>query len=194
MKDRLSATSHRLGGQRPAASVLLAATLALAACASPGRVYLPFRLPTPGPKVDAQGNLIGTRNDPNYRENAPPAYFPNQKIPPKYPEAKPQTHGLDLSKHDIATAKAYFDWLCANEAGEFIYKTVEDANGLFEMRRRPDYDGDSKKLRDRYYLEDPWGWMQHSHAVDNIYNEYNTVLPSDKPDWRTLSPRMQQGD
>lgn len=194
MKDQLSATSHRLGGRRPAASVLLAATLALAACASPGRVYLPFSLPTPGPKVDAQGNLIGTRNDPNYRENAPPAYFPNQKIPPKYPEAKPQTHGLDLSKHDIATAKAYFDWLCANEAGEFIYKTVEDANGLFEMRRRPDHDGDSKVVRDRYYLEDPWGWMQNSSAVDNIYDEYSTVLPRDKPDWRTLSPRMQQGD
>ena len=194
MKDRLSATSHRLGGRRPAASVLLAATLALAACASPGRVYLPFSLPTPGPKVDAQGNLIGTRNDPNYRENAPPAYFPNQKIPPKYPEAKPQTHGLDLSKHDIATAKAYFDWLCANEAGEFIYKTVEDANGLFEMRRRPDYDGDSKKLRDRYYLEDPWGWMTISRGIDRIDNEYSTVLPREIPTWRTLSPRMQQGD
>lgn len=45
-------------------------------------------------------DLSGPRNDPAFREQAAPAYFPNRAIAPKYPEAKPQTHGLDLGKHD----------------------------------------------------------------------------------------------
>lgn len=126
----------------------------------------------------AQKNLPQTRNDPSFRENAPPAVFPNSAIPPKYPEPKPQTHGLDLSKHDWPTARAYFKWLCENEAGEFIYRTVENVDSVFEMRRRAEYAADWR-IYDRYYLEDPWGWPPSANGVDGIANPYNYVMPSD---------------
>lgn len=124
------------------------------------------------------GDFPSTHNDPNYRENAPPAYFPNNKIPPKFPEAKPQTHGLDLSKRDWDTAKAYFKWLCANEAGEFIYKTVENVDSVFEMRRRPVYEWDWRVF-DRYFLEDPWGWPISANGREELGDPYNYVMPSD---------------
>jgi hypothetical protein len=117
------------------------------------------------------------RNDPNFRENAEPPYFPNQAIPPKYPEPKPQTHGLDLTKRDWATSTAYFKWLCDHEAGEFIYKTVDNVDAVFEMRRRPEFDRDWRLL-DRYYLEDPWGWPITAKGREEISDPYMYVMPN----------------
>lgn len=122
----------------------------------------------------------GTRNDPNFRESAPPAYFPNTTIPPKYPKPIPQTHGLELSKRDWRTAKAYFQWLCENEAGEFIYKTVENVESVFEMRPVPDRTRFGGARHDRYYLEDPWNEMPRpgSGTVEDIFTPYSAVMPS----------------
>jgi hypothetical protein len=51
------------------------------------------------------------------------------------------------------TSEQYFDHLCKNEAGEFIYKTVENVEGFYFMRapNRPTDDD----LKDRYKLEAP---------------------------------------
>jgi len=51
------------------------------------------------------------------------------------------------------SSEAYFNHLCEKEAGEFIYKTVDNVEGFYFMRppKRPtDYD-----LQDRYKLEAP---------------------------------------
>lgn len=53
------------------------------------------------------------------------------------------------------TPEQYFDHLCKTEAGEFIYKTVENVEGLYMMRPRKvatDYE-----LAHLYALEDPYG-------------------------------------
>ncbi|MEK7760740.1 MAG: hypothetical protein AAB433_04075, partial [Nitrospirota bacterium] len=53
------------------------------------------------------------------------------------------------------TPQEYFDHLCKNEAGEFIYQAVETVEGLFMMRPRAkatDYE-----LEHLYALEDPYG-------------------------------------
>jgi hypothetical protein len=126
----------------------------------------------------ARPDFPNTRNDPSYRESAPPAVFPNTTIPPKYPEPKPQTHGLDLSKRDWDTAKAYFKWLCENEAGEFVYKTVENVDSVFEMRRRPEFERDWRMF-DRYYLEDPWGWPISANGRERIVAPYFYVMPNE---------------
>lgn len=128
--------------------------------------------------VAVAAGRYGSRHDPNFRENAPPAYFPNSAIPPKYPEAKPQTHGLDLSKHDWDTAKAYFKWLCKNEAGEFIYKTVENVDSVFEMRPPPG-DKSGGPRYDRYYLEDPWGSQPRFGWGYGFLNPYSFVMTSE---------------
>jgi len=53
------------------------------------------------------------------------------------------------------TPEQYFDHLCKTEAGEFIYKTVENVEGLYMMRprsRATDFE-----LEHLYALEDPYG-------------------------------------
>jgi hypothetical protein len=53
------------------------------------------------------------------------------------------------------TPEQYFDHLCKTEAGEFIYKTVENVEGIYMMRprlRATDYE-----FQHLYALEDPYG-------------------------------------
>ncbi len=69
------------------------------------------------------------------------------KIPNPVPEDSGYKPGM--------TPQEYFDHLCKTEAGEFIYKTVENVEGLFMMRPRKkatDYE-----LQHLYALEDPYG-------------------------------------
>jgi hypothetical protein len=54
------------------------------------------------------------------------------------------------------TPEEYFDHLCKKEAGEFIYKTVENVEGLYMMRPREhatDY-----MQQHLYAMEDPYGY------------------------------------
>ncbi|HRI39576.1 MAG TPA: hypothetical protein PLO50_13555 [Nitrospira sp.] len=53
------------------------------------------------------------------------------------------------------TSQEYFDHLCKAEAGEFIYKTVENVEGLFMMRSRNE--ATDYELEHLYVLEDPYG-------------------------------------
>jgi hypothetical protein len=54
------------------------------------------------------------------------------------------------------TPQDYFDHLCKTEAGEFIYKTVANVEGLFLMRPREKVD--DYKLQHLYALEDPYAY------------------------------------
>jgi len=65
------------------------------------------------------------------------------------------------------TPQEYFEHLCKTEAGEFIYRTVENVDGLYMMRPREqatDYE-----LEHLYALEDPYG---HAVGVRNHPEEY----------------------
>lgn len=53
-------------------------------------------------------------------------------------------------------AKRYFDALCTAEAGEFIYKTVDNVEGVYQIR--PRVGASHYTLRDRYVMEDPYGF------------------------------------
>ena len=53
------------------------------------------------------------------------------------------------------SSKQYFDHLCRTEAGEFIFKTVENVEGL--MMLRPRLFATDEMLMDRYSMEDPFG-------------------------------------
>lgn len=69
------------------------------------------------------------------------------KIPNPLPE--------DSGYMPAMTTEQYFDHLCKAEAGEFIYKTVENVAGIMQMRPREpvtDY-----MLQHLYTLEDPYG-------------------------------------
>ena len=75
------------------------------------------------------------------------------KIPNSVPEDSGYKPGM--------TTKEYFEHLCKNEAGEFIFKPVEDVEGIYQMRPRvmaTDYE------------------MMHLYALEDPYNAYE-VLP-----------------
>ena len=81
------------------------------------------------------------------------------KIPNPVPEDSGYKPGM--------TSQEYFDHLCKSEAGEFIYKTVENIQGLLQLRLREnptDYE-----LEHLYAMEDPYG---HSVGVRDHPEEH----------------------
>ena len=74
----------------------------------------------------------------------------------KIPNPVPEDSGYKLGM----TTKEYFEHLCKTEAGEFIFKTVEDVEGIMQMRSRvraTDYE------------------MMHLYALEDPYNAYQTL-------------------
>lgn len=69
------------------------------------------------------------------------------KIPNPVPEDSGYKPGM--------TSQDYFDHLCKAEAGEFIYRTVENVEGLYLMR--PRNEATDYELEHLYALEDPYG-------------------------------------
>jgi hypothetical protein len=69
------------------------------------------------------------------------------KIPNPLPEDSGYKPGM--------TPEQYFDHLCKTEAGEFIYRTVENVDGLYQMRPRTE--ATDYELEHLYTLEDPYG-------------------------------------
>ena len=78
----------------------------------------------------------------------------------KLPDGVPQPVPFDFGSHSLSnrktTAAAYFEHLCKTEAGEYIFKTVDKVEGLYQMRAMPKRT--EELLRDRYGFEDPADW------------------------------------
>lgn len=85
-----------------------------------------------------------------------PEYWPNPDIPKlKWPEPpNPPTYRPGMS------SEAYFNALCEKEAGEFIYRTVENVEGIYQIRPRNRADDDNQRMQDRYVIEDPYTYTQ----------------------------------
>lgn len=69
------------------------------------------------------------------------------KIPNPVPEDSGYKFGM--------TSEQYFEHLCKTEAGEFIFKTVEEVEGIMQMRPRTE--ATDYMLQHLYALEDPYG-------------------------------------
>lgn len=91
------------------------------------------------------------------------------KIPNPVPEDSGYRPGM--------TPEQYFDHLCKTEAGEFIYKTVENVDGLYMMRPREQVFDDH--MQHLYALEDPYGY------TDWEARDSQTVFVD--PPWRVYS-------
>jgi hypothetical protein len=78
------------------------------------------------------------------------------KIPNPVPEDSGYRPGM--------TQQEYFEHLCKNEAGEFIFKTVDNVEGIYQMRPRRVYSaGEWQHL---YALEDPYGyWVGENEEI-----------------------------
>jgi hypothetical protein len=63
---------------------------------------------------------------------------------------------LDSGYKPGMTSQEYFDHLCKTEAGEFVYNTVENVEGIYQMRPRESAKNDYL-LEHLYAMEDPYG-------------------------------------
>ena len=63
-----------------------------------------------------------------------------------------------LAQKDFEAARKEVQELCAKNGGDKIYRTVENVEGVFQMRaRNPDLEG---QMQDQYGMIDPWGAAQ----------------------------------
>lgn len=93
-----------------------------------------------------------------------PYYWPYPNVaPPKLPEApKDSSYRPGMSQRD------YFNTLCEREAGEFIYKTVDNVEGIYQIRPRH-YARDPVDLHSQYALEDPYGYESWEAEVPHYF-------------------------
>ncbi len=86
------------------------------------------------------------------RRHPQPEYWPYPEVAkPKLPEApQPPVYREGMS------AEEYFHALCKAEAGEFIYRVVENVEGLYQIR--PRRQAGYGVMNDQYVMEDPYGY------------------------------------
>lgn len=80
------------------------------------------------------------------------------KLPDSLPKPVPFNFTRHLLSSRATTSRAYFDHLCKTEAGEYIFKTVDKVEGLYQMRPMPKRT--EALMQDRYGFEDPADWSQ----------------------------------
>ena len=113
------------------------------------------------------------------KENVP-AVWPYPNVPPPkmfepHPDAKPDP---GMNRVD------YWRKLCKLEAGEFVFRTVKDVEGIYLVRPRfmndSIYGPESAVLFDRYAPEDPAGWsdapIEYSHFIGNLGSPGDRIL------------------
>ncbi|MCB1852829.1 MAG: hypothetical protein KDI83_19000 [Gammaproteobacteria bacterium] len=92
--------------------------------------------------------------------DAPPIVWPDAPDPPVY--------------QPWMSSKAYFDALCEREAGKFIYRTVEDVEGIYQVRALIDHQSNDE-LQDKFVFESPY-----QQAIDNASNPgFNFLNPGE---------------
>ncbi len=85
------------------------------------------------------------------------------------------------------TPEEYFNHLCQTEAGEFIFKTVENVEGIYMMRPRKE--ASDYELEHLYALEDPYGFVSEGKAKNarnylarsGLYRFVETPASADNP-------------
>ncbi|HKT34263.1 MAG TPA: hypothetical protein VJR03_05490 [Nitrospira sp.] len=109
------------------------------------------------------------------------------KIPNPIPEDSGYKPGM--------TAEQYFDHLCKNEAGEFIYRTVQNVEGLYMMRPRKE--ATDYMQEHLYALEDPYGhtdWEARDPQtvfVDPPWRAYSYLEAPSSASSAVKSPNLQ---
>jgi hypothetical protein len=66
-----------------------------------------------------------------------------------------------LPNIQVIVGNVYFDYLCRTQAGEFIYRTVDNVEGILQMRPRDGSKDYFDRMRAGDIPEDPWG---HTNA------------------------------
>lgn len=97
--------------------------------------------------------------------------------------AIPNPMPADAGYRPEMTPGEYFQHLCKNYAGEFIYKTADNVDGIRQLRLREP--ASSYKFEHLYAMEDPYGHMQEEAeepgyqfvGVNHKYKFFERPLP-----------------
>lgn len=103
-----------------------------------------------------------------------PEYWPNPDVPkPKWPDPPKET----VYKPGMSS-KQYFEALCKAEAGEFIYRTVENVEGVYQVRPRTkneDQNNDLYAVEDPYVIDRPSSpWMALNYLMPGRYQFFES--------------------
>jgi hypothetical protein len=120
-----------------------------------------------------------------------PEYWPYPNVPqPKWPEPpNPPVYRWGMS------SKAYFEALCKAEAGEFIYRTVENVEGFYQIRPRKQASWNA--LQDRYVMEDPYGytdWEAREAPTIFVRGKFGAYRFFEAPPIRLVVPSYRDGE
>lgn len=103
-----------------------------------------------------------------------PEYWPEGSTRIKWPDPPKES-----AYREGMNGREYFDALCNAEAGEFIYRAVENVEGIYQIRPRIMQES-NHDLMDRYAMEDPYGQYgadhygyQHKHYVQPYSGKYS---------------------
>jgi len=80
----------------------------------------------------------------------------------KIPNPVPEDSGYKLGM----TPEQYFDHLCKTEAGEFIFKTIDNVGGIYQMRPRRAVTYEANHL---FAIEDPYGGPEGSNELEYTF-------------------------
>ncbi|MFO0773689.1 MAG: hypothetical protein U0172_03370 [Nitrospiraceae bacterium] len=89
------------------------------------------------------------------------------------------------------TSQEYFDHLCKTEAGEFIYKTIDNVDGLFMLRSRSSARDEVQEHL--YALEDPYGHMDaEAEEPEMLFVRPQRYAFLEHPLWSDVKPPWGQ--
>ena len=116
-----------------------------------------------------------------------------EELARKYGEELPRS---ELGPYRGFSRKEYFQHKCGTEAGEFIYRTVENVEGVFQMRSREPRDLIAR-LRRGDIPEDPWGHTNTDSQVPwrpfmRDYAYFETKTPPGRKDSRWAGPYFKE--
>jgi hypothetical protein len=117
------------------------------------------------------------------RRKPQPEYWPYPPVHAiKWPEApQPPTYRRGMNP------KEYFEALCKREAGELIYRTVENVKSIYVVRPRK-WEG-TDGYQDRYVMEDPYGFIMAESYLGRLSGMLLT-----QPNLRRISARDMKYD
>jgi hypothetical protein len=122
----------------------------------PGKYYS-CRLATSANDTRCERLILRRRDSPEVWP-----YHVGQPAPIKWPDApREQVYRSGMSPLE------YWRALCKAEAGEFIYRTVPKVTAIYQVRPRAKES--EYAYRDRYAMEDPYGYMEsESGTLDHV--------------------------
>jgi hypothetical protein len=164
----------------------LTAAIALVASAVLGVGYWYVSRPnTPGERFDAYIERM-TAFCKTYRPSPGDVTCDFLKLKPYDPVATPEgrfAHSIiipnpvpaDSGYRRGMTSKEYFEHLCRTEAGNFVFKTVSDVDGITQLRKREE--ATDRELSHLYAMEDPYGYTDaeaiRPHSIFVKKNRYS---------------------